>query len=437
MNCLTKQLLCILIGLAGVIQKPAAASPCLRLTGKVIDYDNHNALVAQLYAETEQGRLNLGTSDTKTGQFTVMITCPATALVVEKVGYRPQTLPLNITSISLEKSVGIIVPLIVVDQRGINRPFFQSQQIYFIQKNNKQASIQPQHNLFIISDAFTNRILSAQICFTFTKTGDKKCIETDKAGQISIDFTEKDIVALDITSPGYQAYAGNQIVEKGDSRQLHHDIRLTRTLTIFSLQVASSEKRYELFPQGELKKGILLEMVPGVTNTAAAYDLLPQKYTLVITSKEQNEREQKSVTIQPGLNMLTISPQPQIEPASALKIVAPVSRPDSALRFEQSSYTLLPDSKTLLTQIAAYLVQYQEIGIQITGHTDREGDEKLNRGLSEFRAKVVSTFLENHGVADKRIEIVGVGSRFPIAPSDTEENRAKNRRVTIKFLTKK
>ena len=429
-----KQVCDIALCLMGGSITPAMSTgtPCLRLTGVVQDYASHQPLMATFYVETQQGRSNLGISAASTGQFTIDVSCTITALIIEKTGYRTQTLLLNQLATRPNKPIGVIIPLIAVDKRGLDRPYFQSEQTHFVQKNSKQSSIRPQHNTFVITDALTGQLLPAQMCFTFTKTEQKRCIETNKAGQVSIDFTEKDIVAIDVTSPGYQNYGGNQVIEQGDTRQLKHTIRLSRTLTILSLQIDPSVSNGELRPENISGKVIGLQPVPGLPNTLAAYDLMPQRYTLIITGKQRELREQRPILIKPGLNSTTSESTQPIADGTT-----PVSRPDSALRFEQTSYTLLQDSQTLLTQVAAYLVQHPELAVIITGHTDKEGNERLNVSLSEYRAKVVSSFLRNRGVADERMEMIGLGSRLMIAPSDTEENKAKNRRVTIKFIPKK
>lgn len=256
---------------------------------------------------------------------------------------------------------------------------------------------------------------------------------------MSIDFTEKDIVAIEVTSPGYQTYQGNMVVEQADSRELRHAVRLTRTLTLLSVRLGAMDSLCELRPVGDAGKTIRLQPIPGLPNTLVASDLLPRQYTLVILDKQHRLKQQRPVAINAGLNVLVFSAVSVRSKAADYAdhfTAMPLDRPDSALRFEQGSYTLRPASADLLTRMAAYLEQHPEVSIRIAGHTDKEGNEQLNRQLSEFRAKVVSTFLGQRGVADSRMEIIGLGSRYLIAPSDVEENKAKNRRVTITFLTR-
>ncbi|GAB4002238.1 hypothetical protein GCM10028807_60460 [Spirosoma daeguense] len=401
--------------------------------GIVHDYVSHRPLKAQLFVETQRGRFNLGMSADETGRFSIEITCPVKAIIVEKDGYRSQKLLLNVGSTSTDKPIGVVIPLVANDQPGFNKPYSQTEQTHFVQKNNNEASIRPQHNTFTIRDALTNQFLEAKICLFYTKTDAKNCFDTNKAGQFKIDFTEKDIVAIEIDAPGYATYKGIQVVEQGDSRQFKHDVRLTRALTLFSLQIDATTGSCELRPEDPKSKPINLRPIPGLSRTLVAYDLLPQAYTLVITDQQNALREQRSIQIQPGLNFASSSATVN---ASATPSDTPMSRPDSALRFTQGSYDLLPDSQTLLSQMATYLIQNNDINVRVMGHTDKEGNETLNKNLSELRAKVVASFLERRGVADNRITIEGLGSSYPIAPSDTEENKAKNRRVVIKFLSK-
>ena len=67
--------------------------------------------------------------------------------------------------------------------------------------------------------------------------------------------------------------------------------------------------------------------------------------------------------------------------------------------------------------------------IQVEGHTNRIGDEDENIKLSLNRASNVRKYLTDRGIKENRIKIKGYGSSMLIVPEDSEENRAKNRRV--------
>jgi outer membrane protein OmpA-like peptidoglycan-associated protein len=69
--------------------------------------------------------------------------------------------------------------------------------------------------------------------------------------------------------------------------------------------------------------------------------------------------------------------------------------------------------------------------IRIEGHTDARGTAGANRVLSQRRADAVRDALIAAGVAAARISSVGLGEDQPVASNDTEEGRARNRRVDV------
>ncbi len=103
--------------------------------------------------------------------------------------------------------------------------------------------------------------------------------------------------------------------------------------------------------------------------------------------------------------------------------------------FDFDSYELKEETKYLLDSIYEILKQYPDRQIEISGHTDNIGKEEYNQELSEKRAKVVAEYLISKGLDENQISYKGYGSRNPIAPNDSSENRSKNRRVEIEILT--
>ena len=102
--------------------------------------------------------------------------------------------------------------------------------------------------------------------------------------------------------------------------------------------------------------------------------------------------------------------------------------------FEQSSAILRPESYSELNQLAKLLKQTPALRIGISGHTDNIGDPRLNQTLSEYRAKVVASYLTRQGVNDGRMTTHGYGGSRPVAGNDTEVSRARNRRVEISVV---
>ena len=72
--------------------------------------------------------------------------------------------------------------------------------------------------------------------------------------------------------------------------------------------------------------------------------------------------------------------------------------------------------------------------VYVEGHTDNIGTEEYNKELSLARARAVARELNKRGCATNRIRIYGAGSTKPIASNDTEEGRARNRRVDVALV---
>jgi len=110
-----------------------------------------------------------------------------------------------------------------------------------------------------------------------------------------------------------------------------------------------------------------------------------------------------------------------------------VNLPDG-VTFDVNSYTLKPQFRATLDQIATSMNQYPNSLIDVYGHTDSTGSDTYNQTLSENRARTVANYLVMRGVAESRMRSMGMGETMPVASNDTEEGRAKNRRVEIKIV---
>jgi outer membrane protein OmpA-like peptidoglycan-associated protein len=105
-----------------------------------------------------------------------------------------------------------------------------------------------------------------------------------------------------------------------------------------------------------------------------------------------------------------------------------------AIYFKANSAELDSKSDPLLRSVADIANRCPSVKIQVTGHTDSSGVKEANLQLSEQRARAVVNVLSQRGVSAARIESAGYGDTRPIAPNDTESNRAKNRRIEFRVL---
>jgi outer membrane protein OmpA-like peptidoglycan-associated protein len=107
----------------------------------------------------------------------------------------------------------------------------------------------------------------------------------------------------------------------------------------------------------------------------------------------------------------------------------------SGTAFPSGKSTLTTDAKYVLAKLSGMLLVQPDTRLSIEGHTDSTGGAELNRKLSLARAEAVKTFLTEVGVSGNRVAAArGFGPDRPVAPNDTEEGRAKNRRVEIVLI---
>jgi len=99
--------------------------------------------------------------------------------------------------------------------------------------------------------------------------------------------------------------------------------------------------------------------------------------------------------------------------------------------FETGKANLKAEASTRVSQIGDILAKYPEDRIVVVGHTDSVGGDAVNQRLSENRGNAVKVQLLSQGVPAEKITVVGLGESQPVAPNDTGEGRAKNRRVEL------
>jgi OOP family OmpA-OmpF porin len=101
--------------------------------------------------------------------------------------------------------------------------------------------------------------------------------------------------------------------------------------------------------------------------------------------------------------------------------------------FDVNEYSLLPSSYKELDSLVVFLKENRTKYFEVAGHTDSTGKENNNVKLSKERAKAVAVYLIKKGVDENRITYNGYGSKMPLKPNNTEENKQANRRVEIIF----
>jgi outer membrane protein OmpA-like peptidoglycan-associated protein len=101
------------------------------------------------------------------------------------------------------------------------------------------------------------------------------------------------------------------------------------------------------------------------------------------------------------------------------------------LDFDDATIRVRPEIATAVTNLSSLLRAFPSVTLRIEGHTDPSGDPAADRNRSLARADALKDLLVKAGVPSTRITTVGLGSEKPVAPNDTTEGRAKNRRIEL------
>jgi len=136
----------------------------------------------------------------------------------------------------------------------------------------------------------------------------------------------------------------------------------------------------------------------------------------------------------------TASPTPLPPPPSPSAAQPPPPPPETnteqlivlrGVYFGPRSSDLSNSEKAILDEAAATLKAHPGARIYVKGYCDAAGSAEGNQKLSQERAATVAAYLESKGVALDQLIVMGMGASHFMAKNDTEEGRARNRRVEL------
>ena len=104
---------------------------------------------------------------------------------------------------------------------------------------------------------------------------------------------------------------------------------------------------------------------------------------------------------------------------------------ESGLLFDFDSDRIRPDAAANFQELARSLNKFGNSNLLIVGHTDSQGEDAYNLGLSQRRANAASAYLQSQGVPASRISTSGRGESEPVATNNTEAGKQLNRRVEV------
>jgi chemotaxis protein MotB len=106
--------------------------------------------------------------------------------------------------------------------------------------------------------------------------------------------------------------------------------------------------------------------------------------------------------------------------------------------FDPGKTDLKPEGKDALKQVTTVLNTLQNRNFQVAGHTDnapiKSARFRSNWDLSTARAVEVTNFMIASGMEPKRLSAAGYADQSPVAPNDSPDNKAKNRRIEITLV---
>lgn len=104
------------------------------------------------------------------------------------------------------------------------------------------------------------------------------------------------------------------------------------------------------------------------------------------------------------------------------------------INFESRKWDVPAGDTNVIVAIANMLKSDTQIKISVEGHTDNAGNPVKNQWLSEARAKAVMETIVNMGIDKSRLSAKGWGGEKPLTDNNTEDAKARNRRVEIVIL---
>lgn len=99
------------------------------------------------------------------------------------------------------------------------------------------------------------------------------------------------------------------------------------------------------------------------------------------------------------------------------------------IEFAPKSARIQRKSFKILDEVAQLLAEYPSLSLEISGHTDSQGDPQKNMALSQARADSVRDYFIAKGIAADRLTAIGHGATKPVDSNNSEKGRANNRRI--------
>jgi outer membrane protein OmpA-like peptidoglycan-associated protein len=102
--------------------------------------------------------------------------------------------------------------------------------------------------------------------------------------------------------------------------------------------------------------------------------------------------------------------------------------------FATNSSDINPAFFDVLTSVSKVLKEYNKTVVEVAGHTDSDGTDQYNQGLSERRAESVAQYFRSQNIMGERLITIGLGETRPVADNSSAAGKQANRRVEITMV---
>jgi outer membrane protein OmpA-like peptidoglycan-associated protein len=260
----------------------------------------------------------------------------------------------------------------------------------------------------------------------------RKSEQAEALGVMAADKASKDQANADFqTQQAEIVKQGKQDLSDSQKRTADARAELDRRAEIQAAKDKSDAQQAEIVRQGKQ------DLSDSQKRTADARAELAT-LAAVQAAKDKSDAEQAEIVRQ-GKQDLSDSEKRTADARAELAALAAVKEEERGLvvtlsggvLFRSAESSLLPSARAKLDQVAKALLAIRARNLIVEGHTDSQGSESYNQGLSQRRADAVRDYLVLRDYPANRIQSRGNGEGSPIADNASPEGRANNRRVEI------
>jgi outer membrane protein OmpA-like peptidoglycan-associated protein/Tol biopolymer transport system component len=234
---------------------------------------------------------------------------------------------------------------------------------------------------------------------------------------------------FEVYSPGYLpmkedvTFGGEVFSSSKDIAIEHEKVRMSAEVTDIS---TGEKKRLKVTYKNETTDEVIIADAGEVVNLRKG-----DRYQIVTNSDKGYAYAFKSMVAQ-ETGQAEHGPLHVSLPVAPLVLGAKLTL--NHIYFQTNSAELSEASALELNTIVQLLQKNPQITIEISAHSDDVGSDDYNLNLSQKRASGVTDYLKKQGIPATQLVAKGYGKTHPVVPNDTDENRAKNRRVELLVL---